>query len=37
MVGEAPVTQRYADDVRADLYAPDAANAAQRAKACIEV
>jgi len=32
MVGGAPVTQKYADDISADLYAPDAATAAQRAK-----
>jgi 5-methyltetrahydrofolate--homocysteine methyltransferase len=32
MVGGAPVTESYAKDIGADLYAPDAASAASRAK-----
>ena len=36
MVGGAPVTKKYADDIGADLYAPDAASAAQRTKAYLE-
>lgn len=36
MVGGAPVTQKYADDIGADLYAPDAATAVQRAKAFLK-
>ena len=32
MVGGAPVTQRYADQIGADLYAPDASAAGRRAK-----
>ena len=32
MVGGAPVTESYARDIGADLYAPDAASAASRAK-----
>lgn len=36
MVGGAPLTQRYADEISADLYAPDAATAAQRAKAVLK-
>lgn len=32
MVGGAPITQDYASDIGADLYAPDAASAATRAK-----
>lgn len=35
MVGGAPVTQAFADDVGADLFAPDAATAAARAKAAL--
>jgi len=31
MVGGAPLTQRYADEIGADGYAPDAASAAERA------
>jgi 5-methyltetrahydrofolate--homocysteine methyltransferase len=37
MVGGAPVTQEFADEIGADLYAPDAASAAGRAKALLEV
>jgi 5-methyltetrahydrofolate--homocysteine methyltransferase len=37
MVGGAPVTRKYADDISADLYAPDAATAAQRAKELLEI
>jgi 5-methyltetrahydrofolate--homocysteine methyltransferase len=33
MVGGAPVTQRYADEIGADIYAPDASLAATRARA----
>jgi len=36
MVGGAPVTQQYADQIGADLYAPDASSAASRAKALLE-
>jgi len=32
MIGGAPVTESYAKDIGADLYAPDAASAASRAK-----
>ena len=32
MVGGAPVTQKYADEIGADGYAPDAASAVDRAK-----
>jgi len=32
MIGGAPVTEQYAKDIGADVYAPDAAAAAQRAK-----
>jgi 5-methyltetrahydrofolate--homocysteine methyltransferase len=32
MIGGAPVTEQYAMDIGADIYAPDAASAAQRAK-----
>ena len=33
MVGGAPVTQDFADSIGADIYTPDAASAAQRARA----
>ena len=33
MVGGAPVTQQFADDIGADLFAPDAASAASQARA----
>ncbi len=36
MVGGAPVTQQFAEEVGADLYAPDASSAANRAKAALE-
>ena len=32
MIGGAPVTQSYADEIKADGYAPDAASAVDRAK-----
>lgn len=32
MVGGAPITQEFADDIGADAYTPDAASAAKRAK-----
>ena len=32
MIGGAPVTEQYASDIGADIYAPDAASAAQRAR-----
>ena len=32
MIGGAPVTEKYAADIGADFYAPDAASAAQRAR-----
>lgn len=35
MVGGAPVTESFAKDIGADLYAPDAASAASRAKELI--
>lgn len=35
MIGGAPVTQDYADKIGADLYAPDAATAAQKARAAM--
>ena len=35
MVGGAPLTQAYADEIRADGYAPDAASAADLAKSLV--
>jgi 5-methyltetrahydrofolate--homocysteine methyltransferase len=35
MVGGAPITESYARDIGADLFAPDAASAASRAKELI--
>jgi len=35
MIGGAPVTQRYADEIGADGYAPDAASAVEKAKELI--
>ncbi|HEY5157280.1 MAG TPA: hypothetical protein VII93_04875, partial [Anaerolineales bacterium] len=32
MIGGAPVTEKYAVDIGADLYTPDAASAASRAQ-----
>jgi 5-methyltetrahydrofolate--homocysteine methyltransferase len=32
MIGGAPLTQQYATDIGADIYAPDASSAAQRAR-----
>jgi len=32
MIGGAPVTQKFADEVSADGYAPDAASAVDKAK-----
>ena len=32
MIGGAPITQQYATDIGADIYAPDAPSAAQRAR-----
>ena len=37
MVGGAPVTQNYADEIGADGYAPDAASAVDRAKELLKV
>jgi 5-methyltetrahydrofolate--homocysteine methyltransferase len=37
MIGGAPVTQQFADEIGADGYAPDAASAADRAKELIGV
>jgi 5-methyltetrahydrofolate--homocysteine methyltransferase len=37
MIGGAPVTQAYADQIGADGYAPDAASAADKAKELIQV
>jgi len=36
MIGGAPVTQNYADEIGADGYAPDAASAADKAKELIK-
>ncbi len=36
MIGGAPVTEQYARDIGADLFAPDAASAAQRALQAIQ-
>lgn len=36
MVGGAPLTQQFADEIGADLYAPDAFSAANQAKALLE-
>jgi len=36
MVGGAPLTQQFADEIGADLYAPDASSATNRAKALLE-
>ncbi len=35
LIGGAPVTQSYADEIKAHGYAPDAASAVQRAKALV--
>jgi 5-methyltetrahydrofolate--homocysteine methyltransferase len=32
MIGGAPVTEKYAGEIGADLYAPDASSAATRAR-----
>ncbi|MGB9682781.1 MAG: corrinoid protein [bacterium] len=37
MIGGAPVTQRYADEIGADGYAPDAASAVEKAKELISL
>ncbi|MHB1007134.1 MAG: cobalamin-dependent protein, partial [Chloroflexota bacterium] len=37
LVGGAPVTQRYADEIGADGYAPDASSAVDAAKAGLGV
>lgn len=37
MVGGAPLTQKYADEIGADGYAPDAASAATKAKELLKV
>jgi 5-methyltetrahydrofolate--homocysteine methyltransferase len=36
MIGGAPVTEKYAAEVGADLYAPDASSAANRAKQAVQ-
>ena len=36
MIGGAPVTQNYADEIGADIYAPDGPSAARKAKESIE-
>jgi len=36
MVGGAPISQKYADEIGADLYGPDAAEAVKRCKAEIK-
>jgi 5-methyltetrahydrofolate--homocysteine methyltransferase len=35
MIGGAPVTDKYAHDIGADVYAPDASSAATRAKQAV--
>jgi len=35
MIGGAPITDKYAHDIGADIYAPDAASAAARAKSSL--
>ena len=35
MIGGAPVTQNYADEIGADIYAPDGSSAARKAKEAI--
>ena len=35
MIGGAPVTQEFADDIGADIYTADAAAAAEAAKAAV--
>jgi 5-methyltetrahydrofolate--homocysteine methyltransferase len=35
LIGGAPVTQSYADEIKADAYAPDAATAVDKAKALL--
>jgi 5-methyltetrahydrofolate--homocysteine methyltransferase len=37
MIGGAPVTQNYADEIGADGYAPDAASAVDTAKALLKI
>jgi 5-methyltetrahydrofolate--homocysteine methyltransferase len=37
LIGGAPVTQAYADQIGADGYAPDASSAARQAKALMGV
>ncbi|GAG49539.1 unnamed protein product, partial [marine sediment metagenome] len=37
MIGGAPVTQNYADEIGADGYAPDAASAVDKAKELIGI
>ena len=37
MIGGAPVTQSYADEIGADGYAPDAASAVDEAKELLKV
>jgi 5-methyltetrahydrofolate--homocysteine methyltransferase len=37
MIGGAPVTEQYATDIGADIYAPDAASAAHRARQSMQV
>jgi Predicted cobalamin binding protein len=36
MIGGAPVTEQYAKNIGADIYAPDAASAAQRARQSLQ-
>jgi 5-methyltetrahydrofolate--homocysteine methyltransferase len=36
MIGGAPVTEQYAKEIGADIYAPDAASAAQRARQSLQ-
>jgi 5-methyltetrahydrofolate--homocysteine methyltransferase len=36
MIGGAPITQKFANDIGADIYAPDASSAASQARASIK-
>ena len=36
MVGGAPITESFAEEIGADYYTPDAASAAETAKAAVE-
>ncbi len=36
MIGGAPITQNFADEIGADIYAPDGPSAARKAKESLE-